>query len=304
MSAGQLRIIKGRIRSVDNTKKITRAMEMVSAAKLRRFQRMMVEARPYTEGLEAMIANLIQDQAEQAGQKKSGKGFSHPFFETREEEKTGLILLTADSGLCGSYNMDLVALARQFIIEKEEAGTEIKLFGMGKSGVNALKRQGRAFEKSFIQVRAPQVEETLKALRQEVEQAYLEGRIDSLYVVYSRFINSATQRPVTEKILPFKAPEASEEKTGRRAVPYIYEPDPQFLFNRLIPVFFEAKLRMIFLESFVAEHTARMNAMHQATKNAREMIDSLVLFRNKIRQAIITKEIIEIISGSRALKKG
>jgi len=306
MSAGQLRILKSRIRSVENTKKITRAMEMVSAAKLRRFQKMMTEAAPYTASLEQMLINLTRDQG--SASERTSSSFSHPFLEERKEKNSALVFITSDSGLCGPYNMDLIQIARDFLKEKENEGYGSPfLFGIGKSGISALTRNGYTFNGKYTEIRGHQVEETIKKLKDQLEQRYLNREVDAVYVVYSHFINTATQKPIVEKILPFKQEmetmEAVSGPSASTAVPYIYEPTPEFIFNKLIPFFFEAKIRILFLEAFVSEHTARMNAMHQATKNAKEMIDSLVLFRNKIRQAIITKEIIEIISGSQALKK-
>ena len=341
MSAGLLRRLKSRIRSVDNTKKITRAMEMVSAAKLRRFQKLMTEAKPYTHELEAMLVRLVRDQTEarsapteltrrqslpparaEASQQKSEKNrnYSHPFFEERPEKHLGLVLLTSDSGLCGAYNTELIELVRKTInrhstqtaslasshspTQKPSDKSSFCLFGVGKMGVSALKKSGYAFERTFTEIKVHQVESTIKTLKADLETAYLQGKVDAVYVIYSHFISATASKAVAEKILPLKRPQTGEHAAGKSKanVPYIYEPTPEFIFEKLIPVFFEAKIRMIFLEAFVSEHMARMNAMHQATKNAREMIDSLTLTRNKVRQAIITKEIIEIVSGSRALK--
>jgi len=301
MSAGQLRIIKGRIRSVENTKKITRAMEMVSASKLRRFQIMMTEARPYTQELERILLNLVRDQQRPDKAQDNAAAYSHPFLEEREETRTALVLVTADSGLCGPYNMELIEQARRFINARPEHPP--LLFGVGKSGILALKRAGRTFQKTFTEVRVNQIEDSLKQLKTELECLYLEKKIDAVYVVYSHFISATLSKATVQKILPFKQPDAAVSQAGLTAVPYIYEPSPDFVFSRLIPVFFESKIRMMLLEAWVSEHMARMHAMHQATKNAKEMIDSLVLYRNKVRQAIITKEIIEIISGAKASKK-
>lgn len=300
MSAGQLRIIKNRIRSVDNTKKITRAMEMVSAAKLRRFQDVMLKAQPFTEELQALLLRLAKDQEETRKRENKEIIYSHPFLETRAEEKPALVLITADAGLCGSYNMDLINIARDFL--SEQANSPV-LIGIGKAGITSLKRNGSSFIKTFMDIRSQQVEPVIKELTSLLENLYLEKKIDSAYFISSHYTSASTQRGGIEKILPFELPVQEEVKTGGANVPFIFEPSPELLFQKLIPVFFQAKIRMLFLEAYVAEHTARMNAMHQATKNASEMIDSLVLVRNKVRQAIITKEIIEIVSGSRALKK-
>ncbi len=301
--SGQLREIKNRIRSVENTKKITRAMEMVAAAKLRRFQDLMAKARPYTQGLEDLATRLLKDQLAQLEKqnKKSQKSFTlHPFFEQREEKKIALVLFTSDTGLCGSYNTELVEKAKRFL--REQQSQKPLLIGVGKFGINALKRSGLSFFKTFQDLRASRLEEILKELKDVLARLYLEKEVDAIHVLYSHFLTLSKYQGTFEKILPLKPPTAPEESGNAQTSDYIYEPAPGLIFEKLIPVFFEAKIRMIFLESFVSEQIARMTAMHMATENAEEMIDSLVLVRNKARQASITKEIIEIISGSRALK--
>lgn len=299
MSAGQLRIIKSRIKSVESTRKITRAMEMVSAAKLRRFQTLLSKTKPYTEELGKIITRLVE--AEQSGGASDGQ--SHPFFEVRKEKKAALVLITADTGLCGAHNMLLTDLARNFLARPTHQVEFI--YGAGKAGVNNLKRNKFTLTQTYTDLRSNQIETAIKGVRTELERLYLSGEIDAAYIVYTHVISGMMAKPVVEKILPLTPPPAKKAESSEKKVidNYIYEPSPKEIFERIVPEYFEAKVRMIFLEAFVAEHMARMNAMHQATKNAKEMIESLVLVRNKIRQAIITKEIIEIVSGSRALQK-
>ena len=221
--------------------------------------------------------------------------FSHPFFEEREEKNSLVVLFTSDTGLCGSYNSDLIELARDYL---KKADTQPTLIGVGKNGIQALKRNGYAFEKTFTGIKTSEIETAIKSIKEALEEKYMRGAVDAVYVIYSHYLNGTSFSTIIEKILPLKRPEKTD--TSENAVPYIYEPSAERIFEKLIPSFFESKIRMLFLESYVSEHLARMNAMHQATKNAKEMIDSLVLVRNKVRQAIITKEIIEIVSGSRA----
>ena len=303
--SGQLRAIKNRIRSVESTEKITHAMEMVAAAKLRRFQDLMTKANPYTQGLEELATRLLEDQLaqleKQKQNKKSQKSFVlHPFFEQREEKKIALLFFTSDTGLCGSYNTELVEKAKRFL--KEHPLKDPLLIGVGKFGINALKLSGLSFFKTFQDLRASRIEEILKELKDVLAGLYLEKKVDAIHVLYSHFLTLSKYQGTFEKVLPLKPPASPEQKGTAQPSDYIYEPSPELIFKKLIPVFFEAKIRMIFLESFVSEQIARMTAMHMATENAEEMIDSLVLVRNKARQASITKEIIEIISGSRALK--
>lgn len=302
--SGQLRTLRNRIRSVESTKKITRAMEMVAAAKLRRFQDMMQKSRDYAAGLETLLKRL------------SGGPFAemHPFIKPRPEKKAALVLMTSDTGLCGSYNNDLVNAALKFLNAQQ---IKPELIGVGKNGVSALKAQGLACRNSFTDIRASRVEEILAELRTVLEKMYLNGEADSIYIVYSHFKTLTTYQAMVEKILPLEKPAASgfakpaaaapdasaaSAKTGQEESSYLFEPSPAAVFEKLVPIFFEAKMRMIFLEAIVSEQIARMTAMNQATKNAKEMIDTLVLQRNKARQAAITKELIEIVSGSKALK--
>ncbi|MBI3313660.1 MAG: ATP synthase F1 subunit gamma [Candidatus Omnitrophica bacterium] len=308
--SGQLRTLRNRIRSVENTKKITRAMEMVAAAKLRRFQDMMQKSRAYTEGLETLLKRL------------SGGAFAdlHPFIQPREEKNVALVLMTSDTGLCGSYNNDLANMALAFIRRRQKKPVTISV---GKAGATALKTMGCAAEHTYTDIRASRVEEILAELRKNLAELYLSGKVDSIYVIYSHFKTLITFKAITEKLLPLERPAdstapAKSETTKQpseiasltsfarnddaKAEEYIFEPSPEIVFQKLVPQFFDAKVRMIFLEAIVSEQIARMTAMHQATKNAKEMIDALVIKRNKARQASITKELIEIVSGSKALK--
>lgn len=287
--SGQLRALRNRIRSVENTKKITRAMEMVAAAKLRRFQDMMVKARPYTEGLENLLKRLASSE--------TGLSQTHPFIQVREEKKIAVIVMTSDTGLCGSYNNDLVELVKKFLKEKKSLNPSV--IGVGKNGFSSLKRFGIDFLETYTDIRASRVEEILQGFKKLIEDLYMSGKADAIYVVYSRFKNLTSYKATVEKVLPLETPKADANASQDR---YIYEPSAEILFQRLIPLFFEAKMRTVFLQAIVSEQIARMTAMNQATKNAKEMIDTLVLKRNKARQAAITKELIEIVSGSKALK--
>jgi len=285
--SGQLRTIKNRIRSIESTKKITRAMEMVSAAKLKRFQKLLHQATPYTQALEKLLANILG----------SSSGCHHPLLVEREEKQCALLVVTSDTGLCGSFNMDLIQETRRFI---ESRSKKPLLIGLGKIGINALSRDHHTWHTMVKDTKTADIESAVKKIELLMEALFRERVVDAVYVTRAKFVTQSAYRATTEKILPFSV----QKKSGDLAhsLPYIFEPSPEFLFTRLIPMIFEVKVRDFFLESFVAEQTARMEAMHLATKNAGELIDSLTLTRNKIRQAAITKELIEIVSGSRALK--
>jgi len=305
MSAGQLLIIKSRIKSVESTRKITRAMEMVSAAKLRRFQTMLNKTRPYTEALGKIISQLMNSDT--GGGSAQHAQFSHPFFEKRKEQKAALLVITSDTGLCGAHNMFLIDLAKDFLARP--AHQVAFLYGSGKSGVNSLKRSNHDFAQTYTNLKTPQIEPAIKEMRATLTDLYLRKKVDAVYVVYAHVLSAMVSKPIVERILPLNPPSAIEAgaaadgKSKKAPDFFLYEPSPKAIFEQIVPEFFEAQLRMMFLESYVAEHMARMNAMHQATKNAKEMTESLTLVRNKIRQTIITKEIIEIISGSKASKK-
>ena len=292
--SGQLRTLKNRIRSISSTKKITRAMEMVSASKLKRYQKMVQDGAAYAEGL----LNLLKRVS------ASGAEATHPLLEKRPEKKKALIVFTSDAGLAGSYNQDLIAAAGKFL--KNEKETPV-LLGVGKMGVQFLKKSGSDFEKVFIETKAAEIENVITAIRNTILELFMSKRVDAIYVTYSRFISASRFQAVTEKLLPFtldavKTKVAAEETKKPVEENYIMEPDANALFEKLVPAVFSMRIRSIFLESFVSEQMARMNAMHQATENASELIDELVLERNKARQAAITKELIEIISGSKAMK--
>ena len=282
-------------------------MEMVAAAKLRRFQEMMQKAKVYTQGLETLLKRIASSQGEAAQ--------SHPFIQPRPEKRSAVVVMTSDTGLCGSYNNDLVELSRKFIIGKE--GPAPLMIGVGKNGISALGRRGFNFLESFTDIRASRIEEILKDLKKHIEDIYISGKVDSVYVIYSSFKTLTSFKATVEKVLPLETPTASGSsksaavaldasaasvKAEAKELPYLFEPSPEIIFQRLVPQYFEAKMRSIFLEATVSEQIARMTAMNQATKNAKEMIDTLVLKRNKARQASITKELIEIVSGSQALK--
>ncbi len=284
--SGKLRELKNRIKSVESTKKITYAMEMVSTAKRKRYQALMAEARPYMDALEGLLKRLAQNLP----------GASHPFFEERPESKTALVLITSDSGLCGSYNLDLVHQALGFLKAQTQPATVICL---GRAGISALKREGYAVSKEWAEIKPAQFDEVISELQAYLSNLFLNGDVHAIHVVFSHFVTATQFHKVTEKLLPLSKPESS---AGTVSTDYLYEPSAEFIFPKLIPVYFQAKVRQMFMESVVSEQIARMTAMHAATENATELIERLVLERNKARQASITKEILEIVSGSRALK--
>ncbi len=297
-SVASLRQIRRRIRSVENTKKITRAMEMVAAAKLRRFQDFLESARPYTEKLEELLGRLIPENR---------ADYSHPFLTPHPSlspkgeragvrGKTALILFTSDTGLCGTYNSDLETLAGEWARENSER--KIYWVFVGKHGAGALRRRDEEILGSFSDLRVGRVDEALEGLGGVLTKAFLDSKVDEIHAVYTRMESLARYQRVTEKILPI----AKKASGSGGPDDFILEPNQKTILDKLIPNFFEARLRFIFYHALLTEQIARMSAMRQATQNAEEMVDELTLLRNKARQAAITKEIIEVVSGSRALK--
>ena len=282
--------IRGKIKSVENTKKITKAMEMVAASKLKRFQKLREQTIPYAQALEGIFNRLLATDIP----------LQHPLLETRKEKEIALLVITSDTGLCGSYNHGLIGEAQKFLASRSQAPL---LIGIGKYGVNSLTRSGRTWYRSFTDTKTSQLESVITETSSLLETLFTEKKVDAVHVVYSHFTGRSVFRPITEKLLPFQL-ETTADEPFETSSSYIMEPSREVLFARLIPLVFASRIRMIFIESMIAEHTARMNAMYQATENAKDLIDALVLLRNKIRQAAITKELIEIVSGSQALKAG
>ena len=284
----QLRALKNRIRGVESTQKITKAMEMVAASKLKRFQKLREQTTPYVQTLEGVLNRLLSTDIP----------LQHPLLETREEKETALLVITSDTGLCGSYNQALIEEAKKFL--RNSSKTPL-LIGVGKNGVNALSRAGHTWHQAFTDTKTVQLESVITQTSALVETLFTERKVDAVYAIYAHFTGKSVYRATTEKLLPFQLEARNNEPTETASL-YIMEPSREALFTRLVPLVFAAKTRMIFMEALISEQMARMNAMYQATENAKELIDTLVLLRNKVRQAAITKELIEIVSGSKALK--
>ena len=295
-SVASLRQIRRRIRSVENTRKITRAMEMVAAAKLRRFQDFLESARPYTEKLQELLDELLRTIP---------SNDHHPYLRACLQSDRGgpplpshamVVLFTSDTGLCGTYNSELEKTTREWL--RQNSDKKVSFLFVGKQGAHSFqKTQNRPFG-TFSDLRVSRVEEVLQEVRKNLETAFFHSEVDEIYAVYTFAENLSRYEPRVEKILPIDRKKVAEEKVSDDLI----EPDPKTVLERLLPAFFEARLRFILYHALLTEQIARMTAMRQATQNAKEMIDELTLTRNKARQASITKEIIEIVSGSRALK--
>jgi len=281
--------ITGKIRSIENTKKVTSALEMVSASKIRKSQDLMKATRPYTQMIRRVMGHLS----------KANPEYRHPFTVRREEtKKVGYIIVSTDRGLCGGLNINLFKLVLNSIQEWQGQGAQVSLVTLGK--------KASAFFKNInVEIAAhasdlgekPQIEDLIGSIKVMLD-AYREERIDLVYIVYNDFINTMSQRPVLEQLLPL--PDTDDEEV-RDIWDYIYEPDAEALLDTVLVRYIEADVYHAVLENLASEHAARMIAMKNATDNAGELIDELTLAYNKARQAAITQEISEIVGGAAAV---
>lgn len=281
-----LRDIKRRIRSVQNTRQITRAMEMVSAAKLRRAQSRVEKARPYAEKMQLILDNLSAASGEVA----------HPFFEKRDVKKTTLVLIASDRGFCGSFNHNLIRRAESFLSAYDPQA--VNLVCVGKKGFTYFKN--RRWEIIFSQIDYggnPDLSK-VRHLSTELTRRFLAGETDEVHLLFTRFVSTTRYRVTMERFLNI---EQGTDQTAGARMDYIFEPDPEAIYDDLMPRFAMTKIQTALADSFASEHAARMVAMSAATKNAGEMIDHLIMVRNKARQAAITKELLDIVGGAEAL---
>lgn len=278
--------IRRRIRSVKNTQQLTKAMKTVSAAKLRRAQERVFSARPYAEQLRRVLGNLTA----------RAENVAHPLLEVRPEERVLLLVVTADRGLCGAFNSNILRTAQSFI--RQQAPRTVSLTTVGRKGRDFFRRRATPIAGEFVNIFSRLDYGNAKQIAETVVQAYANDEIDGVYILYNEFKSVIQQRVVVEKLLPVTRAELSDADAR---LDYIFEQQPQELFNRLLPRHVEVQIYRALLESAAAEHGARMASMDTASKNAGEMIDMLTLNMNRIRQAAITREIIEVVSGAGAL---
>ncbi len=281
--------IRVKIKSVQNTRKITKAMEMVAASKMRRAQERMRQARPYAEKVRAIAAHLSHANPE----------YRHPFLVNRDTvSRVGMILVTTDKGLCGGLNTNALRLAHARYKEYEAEGEAIDVCAIGGKGLGFMQRLGANVVSSAVQLGdRPQIDRLIGAVKVMLD-AYSSGKIDRVVLVYTRFINTMKQEPMVEQLLPL-----SGERLG---VPegtwdYIYEPDPKPVLDQVLSRYIEALVYQAVAENMASEQSARMVAMKSASDNAGDVIDELTLVYNKSRQAAITKELSEIVSGAAAV---
>lgn len=293
-----LRDIRARIKSVKNTQQITKAMKMVAAAKLRRAQDAITAARPYAQTLDAMIADLAS---------RSDGELAHPLLQARPIKTAEVIVLTSDRGLAGGFNSNLIRKVSRFLYENEKTYPRIRLATIGRKGNDFFKkRAGVEIRKNYEGVFSRVNYATAADIAQEATNLYLSGDVDAVFIAYNEFISAINQVPKVVQLLPMAlGPQGGGKAEGTPAVAGVdfkYEPSREAVLEKLIPQATNIKVLRAMLESVASEQGARMSAMENATKNAGEMIGRLTLFYNRSRQALITKELMEIVSGAEALK--
>jgi F-type H+-transporting ATPase subunit gamma len=283
--------IRGKIKSVENTKKITKAMEMVAASKMRKAQDRMRAARPYAEKIGNIAANLSQANPE----------YQHPFMVKNDQAKVaGLVVVTTDKGLCGGLNTNLLRMTTAKLKELDVAGQKAEVVAIGSKGLSFMNRVGAKVVSHATQLGdQPHIEKMIGPVKVLLD-AYAEGKLSAVYLCYTRFINAIKQEPVIMQLLPLSA-DGMKTAGGSHSWDYIYEPDAATVIDELLVRYTEALVYQAVAENMASEQSARMVAMKAATDNAGTLIGELKLVYNKTRQAAITKELSEIVSGAAAV---
>jgi F-type H+-transporting ATPase subunit gamma len=285
-----LRDIRRKIDAVKKTQQITKAMNMVAAAKLRGAQQRMEGFRPYAAAFTMMLGNM-------AGRVEPE---IHPFFQLAAPvQRVGLVLMTADRGLCGSFNVNLINTAVKFIREKEAEGLEVSLICVGRKGRDFFRRRKREMVAQYVDVWNKFDFSNAVTVAREIMSTFLNGDVQEVHLIHSTFVNVAIQRPQMVQLLPIQPGEAVEEGAGTE---YLFEPPMEQFLGYLLPKYINVQVYHGFLENSASEHAARMTAMDNAQSNCKEMINNLTLVMNKARQAAITKELMDIVGGAEALK--
>jgi F-type H+-transporting ATPase subunit gamma len=286
--------LRRRVRAVKNTQQITKAMKMVAASKLRRAQERIVSARPYAVQMERVLARAAARIS--AGEKD---GPIHPLLAVRDPvARTLVIVVTGDKGLCGSFNTNVIKAAASFVVEST---TPCSLALVGRKGRDFFMRRGFDIAYDITGLFQKPRFEHAQEIAQFAMDGFTDGRFDRVMLIYNEFKTVISQRVVVAQLLPLVREQVEGGKADAAAVPYLYEPSAEEIYKRLLPRFVEVEVARALLESNAAFYAAQMTAMDTATKNSAEMIGALTLYMNKVRQAAITREIIEVVSGAEAL---
>ena len=297
--AGQVRAIRGRIRSVENTAKVTKAMELVAASKMRRAQDRALSARPYAERMRAVLARLAASPEARGG----GDGESlHPLLDQREVKHFAFIHITANRGLAGGLNANMNRAGASLALERQPHVERVSVIPVGRKGRDFFRRAGFPQIAEFTDLGDyPSMGDTLPISR-IVTQDYVSGEIDQVYVGFQEFVNTAVQRPTVRQLLPIEPPEGADEALAGGGTDFIFEPSPQALLETLLPRYVELQVFEAILEAAASEQSARMVAMRAATDAANDMVADLTLTYNKARQELITSELLDIVGGTAAIE--
>ena len=289
-----LQDIRRRIRSVKNTQQVTKAMKMISAVKLRKSQERLVSLRPYASKMKEVVYRVV---ASVKGRPEIQLGASATALISPREEKTiRVVVVASDKGLCGGFNANILKRAALFL--QENGDKQLKVDVVGKRAFDWARRRGLTLESEYLGVPLPGLQKVTREIADAAAKQYEAGEIDALYVVYNHFQSAVAQEPTVVKVFPVELP--VQPMDAKAEIPHLLEPDPNTILETLLPRFVETEVLRTLLESSASEHGARMAAMDKASGNAGEMIAKLTLTMNKIRQAAITNQIIEIVSGANA----
>ena len=291
--SGQLKEVRNRIKSVQSTQQITKAMKMVSAAKLRRAQDAIVQMRPYAKKLQEMLTNIVSNSEGEV---------SMPLAAERPVEKVLMLVLTSDRGLAGAFNSNVIKLTKQTILEKYEAQYkkgQVTIWNIGKKGYEHFSKNNYKADATHKDIFLHLTFENVQKAAQAAMKAFEEKQFDVIEIVYSQFKNAATQKFEVERFLPIPK---LEKKEGEKKADFIYDPSKEELIAELMPKILNTQLYKAVLDSNASEHGARMTAMDKASENANEMLRNLKISYNRARQAAITTELTEIVAGAAALQ--
>ena len=287
-----LRDIRNRIVSVKSTRQITKAMKMVAAAKLRRAQDAILKARPYAMLLDQTLARV-------AARAAAEEAVAHPLLAPREQHAAEVVVITSDRGLAGGFNSNIARRTQRFLTENGDRFDKLELATIGKKGRDFFRARKLPVRKDFTGIHSNLRYEKAEAIAEEYSARYLAGEVDAVFLAYNEFKSAISQKQVVVQLLPIETAPAAEASVG---IDFKYEPSREALLRDLLPRHVAMQVWRALLESAASEHGARMSAMESATKNAEEMISALTLQYNRARQAYVTKELMEIVSGAEALK--
>jgi F-type H+-transporting ATPase subunit gamma len=290
-----LKAIRTRIASVKNTQKITRAMKLVAAARLKRAQDAMTAARPYAKRL----GGVVSDLAARIHATAKDESPAHPLLTRRDVKVVRLVVVSSDRGLAGGYNSNLNRRTERFLVDEKEKYTRIEVATLGRKAREHFRRRGTGVVKEYPGVASETALQRAREVAADVTRDFLDGKIDQVIVVFNEFKSAITQTVTFDKLLPIAT---SELPANEGRIDFEYEPSKDEVLSTLLPLYIEMSLYRIMLDAIASEFGARMSAMDSATKNAKEMIGSLTLEFNRARQAAITKELMEIVGGAEALK--